>query len=305
MARPRIRLLIPNDPHPMRIERDIAKEIGLNESIVLLQLEYLISISSNERDGRLWTYQTLHDLHEIYFPWWSVMTISRIVKTLEEKELIVIGHYNKLGYDRTQWYALNDVGIAKLSSVLMHSDAIYQNDKSIYQNDDMEHNKMINGTQQIDTTIPKSTHESTQREKRADRAPRTPSPERQQNLDNFNQAVLVYKELSGKKHTTPSLATLIATRVADIERWRATIKGWDACGFNVGNVNDMLDWYDHPEKMAARLARNSGPRVYGQANGHAPADLPLITAAPQLTPDERRAAAERRKAILDEARLGK
>ncbi len=168
MARPRIRLLIANDPHPMRIERDLAEEIGLNESIVLLQLEYLIGVSNHERDGRLWTYHTLQDLHTIYFPWWSVMTISRIVKALAEKELIVIGNYNKLGYDRTQWFALNETGIARLKSVLIHPDAIYQNEKwisqngtSIYQNDDMDSNKMINGSQQIDTTIPKNTHENT------------------------------------------------------------------------------------------------------------------------------------------------
>jgi hypothetical protein len=164
MARPRIRLLIPNDPHPMRIERDLAKEIGLNESIVLLQLEYLITISNNERDGRLWTYQSLTDLHEIYFPWWSATTISRIVKSLEEKQLIIIGNFNKLGYDRTQWYALNEMGISKLTSVLMHSDAIlqnekwnYQNEKSILQNGDIDHAKMKNGSSQNETTIPEIT----------------------------------------------------------------------------------------------------------------------------------------------------
>ena len=65
---PRTRLLTFNDPHPMRIDRDLAAEIGLNESILLLQLEYLISISSNERDGRLWTYQSLTNMQEVYFP---------------------------------------------------------------------------------------------------------------------------------------------------------------------------------------------------------------------------------------------
>lgn len=182
MARPRIRLLIANDPHPMRIERDLAKEIGLNESIVLLQLEYLISISNNERDGRLWTYQTLQDLHEIYFPWWSPTTISRIVKALEERELIVIGNYNKLGYDRTQWYALNDVGIARLSSVLLHTDAIFQNEKSIlqneksiFQNGDIDHVKMKNGSSQNETTIPKSTHKNTQESEGVKIGARAPS----------------------------------------------------------------------------------------------------------------------------------
>ena len=136
----------------MRIDRDLAAEIGLNESILLLQLEYLISISSNERDGRLWTYQSLTNMQEVYFPWWSVMTIQRTIKSLEQKNLIIIGNFNKLGYDRTQWFALNEEGINSL-----HSVAIYQNDKSIYQNDVIDHNKMVNGSRQNDTTIPEIT----------------------------------------------------------------------------------------------------------------------------------------------------
>lgn len=314
MARPRIRLLIPNDPHPMRIERDLAKEIGLNESIVLLQLEYLIGISNNERDGRLWTYQTLQDLHTIYFPWWSIATISRIVKTLEEKELITIGNFNKLGYDRTQWFALNDVGIARLTSVLMQSDAIsqnekwtFQNAKSILQNDQMDHVKLQNGLDQNETTIPKSTQKSTQGVESAKRAPRTPPTEKQTNLDSFNQAVLIYKELSGKKYITPALTSLIVNSVTDMALWRTVIENWDGCGYNIGSVKDMLDWYDNPEKMAARLAKNSGPRPSnGYTNGQRPAaDLPLFQADPariNQTPEERTAAAARRRAILEETR---
>jgi len=169
---PRNRLLTFNDPHPMRIDRDLAAEIGLNESIVLLQIEYLISISNKERDGRLWTYQTLADLKDVYFPWWSVTTLHRIVKNLEQRGLIVIGNYNKLGYDRTQWFALNEEGINSLHSVAIFQNekSILQNEKSIFQNDKIDLAKMKNGSYQNETTIPESTTENTQRKK--DRAPR-------------------------------------------------------------------------------------------------------------------------------------
>lgn len=243
----RARFLTFNDPHPMRIDRDLAREIGLNESIVLLQLEYLIGISSNERDGRLWTYQSLQDLKDVYFPWWSLMTISRIIRELERLELIVIGNYNKLGYDRTQWFALNEEGLNKLTSVKLHMDAIYQNDKSIYQNGEIHLTESINRSQQNVTTIPEITHEitqkSTQREKGARAKARGAT---QATLDSLNEAVAIYKELTGKRTVTPAVASLIADRVTDMQRWRDTVKAW--CGkYRAENVTGMLEWYDNPK----------------------------------------------------------
>jgi hypothetical protein len=313
MARPRIRLLIPNDPHPMRIERDLAKEIGLNESIVLLQLEYLISISNNERDGRLWTYQTLQDLHEVYFPWWSVMTISRIVKALEEKELIIIGNYNKLGYDRTQWYALNDVGIAKLTSVLMHSDAIYHNDKSISQNgksiyqiDMIDSNKMINGTQQNDTTIPKITHEITQGSGMEETQVEQPTRP-------LSELAIAIAEVC---KINPKVAT--AKQKRDLN---ATYKALKSIGATPADVQAREEWWyandwrakkegraPRPDELQSIWEEAAAPVKKPSVNGTNPpaADLPLVRASPKKTPEEQRAAAERRKAILEETkRTGK
>ena len=135
---------------------------------------------------------------------------------------------------------------------------------------------------------------------------RTPSPSKQTNIDSFNEAVIIYKELSGKKHLPPTLITLIVNSVSDLDKWRLVIESWASCGYNVGGVKDMLDWYDHPEKMAARMARSGRPQPNGYSNGQRPpADLPLVTATAKPTPEERRAAADRYKAILDERSAGK
>jgi hypothetical protein len=242
----------------MRINRDLANEIGLNESIVLLQIEYLISISSNERDGRLWTYQSLADLKEVYFPWWSMMTISRIIRSLEEKNLIVIGHFNKLGYDRTQWFALNEEGINGLHSVAIYqndkwnkpdTNAIYQNDKSIYQNGDIDPNKMLNGTQQNVTTIPETTQRLHKERERA-----KPAPTRQSDMSNLSEPVQLYKELTGTKSVPPSVARQIADTVVDIPFWQKAIAAWLGAGFKPNNATGMLDWYLHPEKMERKVA---------------------------------------------------
>src|SRR6266511_3426515 len=114
MAKTRKRLLTFNDPTPLRIDRRLAMEIGFMESVVLLQLEFLISISAHEREGQYWTYQTLQDLKDHHFPWLSVPTISRVLKSLEDMGLIVVGNYNRSSFDRTRWFALRCEGIRDL-----------------------------------------------------------------------------------------------------------------------------------------------------------------------------------------------
>ena len=81
------RIFTLNDPYGLRINREVACEIGFSESIVLLQVEFLISISDHEKDGKLWTYQSIRDLQSNYFPWWGKTTIARILDSLLEKKL--------------------------------------------------------------------------------------------------------------------------------------------------------------------------------------------------------------------------
>ena len=156
-----------NDPHPMRIDGALAKEIGLSESIVLLQLEYLISISgAPEHEGRRWTYQTLDQLHDEHFPFMGRSTIARTITSLERRGLIIISSFNKKGYDRTQWYALNPDGINKLHSIaISHSGtAISQNETAISHSEHMDHVKMGYPFVQNGTTIPETPTEiSTER----------------------------------------------------------------------------------------------------------------------------------------------
>ena len=105
------------------------------------------------------------------------------------------------------------------------------------------------------------------KEREGSRVARTPPP-KQTNLDNFNEAVAIFKELSGKKHITPALMTLIATRVTDMSTWRTTIESWAGCGYNLMNVQNMLDWYDHPEKMAAKNGHTNGKLLRQSVNGN-------------------------------------
>lgn len=159
----RIRFFTPNDPHQMRIYPALAEEIGFNESIVLLQLEYLIGISTTEEhDGQLWTYQTLEDLHTNYFPWISTVTISRVMRNLESQKLILIGNYNKFGFDRTQWYAINWDECKKLTSIKIDEN-VFQNEKDrrVANNIKSPSNILKDASEQNVTTIPENTTENT------------------------------------------------------------------------------------------------------------------------------------------------
>jgi hypothetical protein len=146
-----------NDQWITRSSVALAREIGDNAARLLLQLEYLIATSHNERDGRLWTYQSLSDL-ETMFPW-SKPTIQRAIKSLEKQNLITVtGKYNRKKYDRTNWFAINFEGAARLKSIKIATD---QNETRSIQNE-MTTDQNETRIDQNETTIPKrSTERST------------------------------------------------------------------------------------------------------------------------------------------------
>jgi len=87
----------------------IAKEHGVNEAILLHNLSYWQSRNrlnnKNFFNGKYWTYNTTKAFTGI-FEYWSESQIKRILKRLEDKELIISSNFNKLGFDRTKWYSV-------------------------------------------------------------------------------------------------------------------------------------------------------------------------------------------------------
>lgn len=98
------RLLI-NEP-PLQVLPSLAKEIGLNEAIMLQQMHYWLLKSSNEFTGVKWFYKTLEEW-QTEFPFWSAMTIRRTLGSLEKQKIIKIGNFNKNKFDKTKWYTID------------------------------------------------------------------------------------------------------------------------------------------------------------------------------------------------------
>ena len=94
------------DDYPIQVLPKLAKEIGLNEAIILQQIHYWLNQSSHNHDGKKWIYNTYDDWNE-QFPFWSVMTIRRVINSLEKQKLILIANYNKAGFDKTRWYSID------------------------------------------------------------------------------------------------------------------------------------------------------------------------------------------------------
>ena len=109
------RIFLENTPTVERLVPELATAIGLNESIMLLQLDFWIGQSDNYRDGSWWTYQSTREMQAKAFPYWGIGTIQRTVVSLEKQELVITGNYNKRPHDNTRWFALNPVGMKALS----------------------------------------------------------------------------------------------------------------------------------------------------------------------------------------------
>lgn len=119
------RLFILNNPHAPRLCPELAVEIGLAESILLLQIEFWISISDNLRAGERWTWQSTRDIQHA-FPFWGIGTINRTVHSLQSKHLIKVANFNSHKYDRTRWFALDLKGIEQLQSIRL-AEEVFQN----------------------------------------------------------------------------------------------------------------------------------------------------------------------------------
>lgn len=88
---------------------EIAKEYGVEEAILyqffMFWIKKNVANNKHQYDGYTWTYNSQQALTEL-FPFWNRQKIQRLLKSLEDKGLIVKGNYNQKTYDRTTWYAL-------------------------------------------------------------------------------------------------------------------------------------------------------------------------------------------------------
>lgn len=93
---------------PIVINPQLAKKIGLNETIVLQQLNYWLqkTRAGIEHEGKTWIYNTYAEWHE-QVPFFSERTIQRVMLKLESMGLISSKPINKSKGDMTKFYTIN------------------------------------------------------------------------------------------------------------------------------------------------------------------------------------------------------
>ena len=121
---------------PLQVLPTLAIRIGLNEAIFLQQLHYFLSLSKHEKDGRRWIYNSSADWQAI-FPFWSAPTIRRVIASLEEQKLIITTtKYNKSGFDKRRWFAIDYSALETAEqSIAQNEQSSSQSEQSSRQNE--------------------------------------------------------------------------------------------------------------------------------------------------------------------------
>lgn len=199
------------DDYPIQVLPKLAKEVGLNEAIFIQQLHYWTNGRASKLiDGKRWIYNTYKDWED-NFPFWSNATIRRTISSCEKQNLIYVGNYNRAGFDKTKWYAVNYDEIEGMS-------------KRIAQNEQTNESKRANGTAQYEQpntidyteTTSETTKDTMSSSDEHDRVPY------KQIVDYLNE-----KTNSKYRHTTKKTKDLIKAR-------------WNE-GFRISDFKQVID----------------------------------------------------------------
>jgi len=122
----------------------IAKKYGVDEAIMIKNFQFWIlkneASEKHSHKGSYWTYNSVSSFAKV-FPFWTKSQVSRVLKSLIDKNLLEVDNFNKISYDRTRWYSFTDY-------------AIHEMQKCIVANAEMEGSKPVNGSKQIESPIP-------------------------------------------------------------------------------------------------------------------------------------------------------
>jgi hypothetical protein len=106
------RLLL--DEPPLLLLPTLAALIGINEAIILQQINYWIQASKNIQDGFQWTYNSYKEWQK-QFPFFSKETLGRTIRHLEQMGLLITSVGNQKKFDRTKWYRIDYEALAKIA----------------------------------------------------------------------------------------------------------------------------------------------------------------------------------------------
>lgn len=114
---------------PLVLLAGLAERIGLNEAIILQQLHYWMKKKRHIIEGKSWVYNTYEEWQK-QFPFWSVTTIRRTLKGLEQQRLLLTDNFSVMAFDRTKWYTIDYEVMESLMSPCDHVDGLNTSDQT-------------------------------------------------------------------------------------------------------------------------------------------------------------------------------
>jgi hypothetical protein len=92
--------------YPLVVLPSLAVKYGLNEAIVIQQIQYWSQKTDVSDDGFVWVYNTIPEWKK-QFPFWSERTIFSILKNLRDDGILIAEKRSKSPWDHTLYYRLN------------------------------------------------------------------------------------------------------------------------------------------------------------------------------------------------------
>lgn len=237
-------------------DTDIAKEYGIESAIIIQNLSFWIEKNkangSHFHDGSYWTYNSIKAFNEL-FPYMSESTIRRTLKSLEENGIIKTGNYNKVGYDRTMWYAITEKGFSILNKSICHFEQI-------------ESSKTSNGISQSSEPIPDNKPVKKQDIKHV---------KENQHKEIYDVYISAYENMFGIKPLInyPSVSKLITKHLQSITKEQII----DA--INIAKTDDFCS-KKTPFELATILSNNVIMRLVNESRIQNSSSLPKTNTAP-------------------------
>ena len=135
-----------------------AQKYGIEEAIIVQNFYFWLRKNiANEKhlhDGRYWTYNSNNAFTQL-FPYINKTKIFRVLKHLEECDIILKDNFNTSVWDKTLWYSFSDHGLCELHA---------------FGYDVTDFGKMNHRDNQSETTIPYNKHTDNNEEKEIDKS---------------------------------------------------------------------------------------------------------------------------------------
>lgn len=135
-----------------------AQKYGIEEAIIVQNFYFWLRKNiANEKhlhNGRYWTYNSNNAFTQL-FPYINKTKIFRVLKHLEECDIILKDNFNTSVWDKTLWYSFSDHGLCELHA---------------FGYDVTDFGKMNHRDNQSETTIPYNKHTDNNEEKEIDKS---------------------------------------------------------------------------------------------------------------------------------------